>query len=80
MATEFTLIRVERETLQKLERMRERFLNGQGQRRSRYERDNRGRFSLDKVILYLIQEIDYKTARNERYRERKRGANGKAAK
>jgi hypothetical protein len=36
------------------------------------EKDLRNRFSLDKVILLLIRELDLKDRRNKRRRERKR--------
>jgi hypothetical protein len=73
MATEYTHVRVERTTFRELERIRQRFLTGEAMGYAKLEKDNRGRFSLDKVILRLIRELDMKDARSRKYKARKRG-------
>ena len=73
VATQFTHVRVEKTTLLELERIRQQFLNGELMGRTKLEKDTRGRFSLDKVILRLIRELDMKAARNAKYRANKRG-------
>lgn len=73
MAKDWTFIRIERFALQELERMRVRFLTGEMLGRSKLEKDDRGRFSLTRVILRLVREYDLKVKREERYRARKKG-------
>lgn len=77
MAKDWTFIRIERFAQQELLRMQLRFLNGEPGRKSKLEKDDRGRFSLTKVILLLVKEIDDKDRRAKKHQARKRG--GKAS-
>jgi hypothetical protein len=82
MAADYDHVRVLKSTKVQFERIKKRFERAAAAGQRTIERDTRGRFSDDKVVLLMIREFDLKDARNARARERRRlrrYANGETA-
>lgn len=79
MARDWVMVRVQRSTLEDLERVRERLLTAYSNGQVEVEMDDRGRVSLDQVIRVLITRDRLKKIRSDRSRARKKAARPKKA-
>jgi len=73
MAKDWIMVRIERTTHRELERVRQSMLIGERGRKRKLEKDSRGRFSLDQVILDLIRRFDDQRVRDRRSKSKQKG-------